>query len=95
MDQNKVSWKSKMTRHTLRRSLRNILIGAGSIFNLFPAPRPPLNRPKFLDRTDEEALASDLKAVGDDMRAAMKQIDEETGGDAADELDTWNDDGGQ
>lgn len=82
-------------RNTLRRSLRNMLIGAGSILNLFPAPRPPLSRPKFLDRTDEEALESDLKAVGDDMRAAMKQIDEETGGDAADELDTWNDDGGQ
>ena len=79
----------------MRRSLRNILIGAGSILNLFPAPRPPLQRPKFLDRTDEEALESDLKAVGDDMRAAMKEIDEEIGGDSADELDTWNDDGGQ
>ena len=79
----------------MRRSLRNILIGAGSILNLFPAPRPPLQRPKFLDRTDEEALESDLKAVGDDMRAAMKEIDEEIDGDSADELDTWNDDGGQ
>jgi hypothetical protein len=75
--------------------LRNLLIGAGSILNLFPAPRPPLQRPKFMDRTDEEALESDLKAVGDDMRAAMKEIDEEIGGDSADELGTWNDDGGQ
>ena len=57
--------------------LRNLLIGAGSIFNLFPAPSPPLRRPEFLDRTDEEALASDLKAVGDDMRAAMKELDKE------------------
>ena len=75
--------------------LRNLLRGAGSIFNLFPPPSAPLQRPKFLDRTDEEALESDLKAVGDDMRAAMKEIDEEIGGDSADELDTWNDDGGQ
>ena len=67
-----------MTRNTLRRSLRNILTGMGSIFNLFPAPRPPLTRPKFLDRTDEEALASDWQKVEDDMRGAMGQIDKET-----------------
>ncbi len=66
-----------MMRNTLRRSLRNILTGMGSILNLFPAPRPPLTRPKFLDRTDEEALASDWQAVGDDMRTAMKQVDKE------------------
>jgi hypothetical protein len=28
-------------------------------------------------RTDEEAIASDWKAVGDDIRAAMDQVDEE------------------
>ncbi len=66
-----------MTRNTLRRLLRNILIGAGSIFNLAPAPRPPLTRPKFLDRTDEEALASDWQEVGDAMRGAMGEMDKE------------------
>lgn len=65
-----------MTRNTLRRLLRNILIGAGSIFNLFPAPRPPLTRPKFMDRTDEEALESDWKAIGGDIQAAMKETDD-------------------
>lgn len=67
-----------MTRNTLRRLLRNILIGAGSIFNLSPAPRPPLTRPKFLDRTDAEALASDWQQVGDNMRGAMEQMDKES-----------------
>jgi len=62
----------------LRRSLRNILIGMGSIFDLCPAPRPPLTRPKFLDRTDAEALASDWQKVGDHMRGAMEQTDKET-----------------
>ena len=61
----------------MRRSLRNILTGMGAIFNLFPAPRPPLTSHKFLDRTDEEALESDWQAVGDDMRTAMKQVDKE------------------
>ncbi len=56
--------------------LRNLLIGMGSILDLCPAPRP-LSRPKFMDRTDEEALASDWQAVGDGLRVAMKKMDEE------------------
>jgi len=44
---------------------------------LSPAPRPPLTRPKFLDRTDEEALASDWQEVGDAMRGAMGEMDKE------------------
>lgn len=67
-----------MMRNTLRRSLRNILFGMGSILDLCPAPSPPIRRPKFMDRTDEEVLASDWQAVGDDMRAAMnKEIDDD------------------
>jgi len=54
-----------------------MLTGMGSIFNLFPAPSPPLTRPKFLDRTDEEALASDWQKVGDHMRGAIRQMDKE------------------
>jgi len=66
-----------MMRNTLRRSLRNMLKGAGSILNLFPAPSPPIELPKFLDRTDEEALASDWQKTGDAMRSAMnKEIDD-------------------
>ena len=60
----------------MRRLLRNMLIGAGSIFNLFPAPSPPIRRPKFMDRTDEEALESDWKAIGGDIQAAMKETDD-------------------
>lgn len=61
--------------------VRNIIIGMASIFDLFPAPRP-LSRPKFMDRTDEEALRSDWQAVGDDLRTAMKKMDEEIDRDA-------------
>ena len=83
--------------------LRSILIGMGSILNIFPAAavrRIKLTVPDTDDealRKDYEALRSDWEAVGGDMRTAMYEIDkdEETGGDAADELDTWNDDGGQ
>ncbi len=73
--------------------LRNLLAGMGSILDLFPHRRelqlPPV-------KTDEEALASDWQAVGGDIRAGMKQLDnviEEIAEEA--ELDTWNDDGGQ
>ncbi len=63
-----------MIRNTLRRLLRNMLIGAGSIFDLCPASRRKLELPRI--KTDEEALASDWQAVGDDMRAATKEIDD-------------------
>lgn len=64
-----------MMRNTLRRSLRNMLIGMGSIFDLFPAPRQEIQLPRVM--TDAEALASDWQAVGDDLRSAMsKEIDD-------------------
>lgn len=53
--------------------LRNLLIGMGSVFDLFPGPRKPLHFPRPV--SDEEAIRSDWQAVGDDLRAAMKKVD--------------------
>ncbi len=64
-----------MTRNTLRRSLRNILIGMGSILDLCPAPRKELQFPPI--KTDEEAIADAWQKVGDDLSVAMnKEIDD-------------------
>ena len=59
----------------MRRSLRNILIGMGSILDLCPAPRQELQFPPIM--TDEEAIADSWQKVGDDLRAVMnKEIDD-------------------
>lgn len=51
-----------------RRSMwRSLIKNSGSLFGFSST------RPAFMDRTDAEALASDWKAVGDDMRSAMRQ----------------------
>lgn len=60
----------------MRRSLRNMLKGAGSILNLFPAPSAPIELPKFLDRTDAEAIESDWKAICDWRATEMKETDD-------------------
>ncbi len=53
--------------------LRNLLVGMRSILDLFPHRRA-IQLPSI--KTDKEALASDWQAVGDDMRAAMKEFDD-------------------
>lgn len=49
------------------------LEGFGSIFELFPGnePAPEI---KISNQSDAEALKSDWKAVGDDMRAALSKF---------------------
>ncbi len=64
-----------MTRNILRRLLRNMLIGMGSIFDLCPAPRRELQFPPI--KTEEEAIADAWQKVGDDMRTVIdNEIDD-------------------
>ncbi len=56
----------------LPRWLAGFLKGAGSVLQICPPPSPTYEE-RF--GTDEELIASDWKAVGDDLRKAM---DEET-----------------
>ena len=64
----------------MKMKLRNFLDGAKTILNLLPEEDPRLTHPIRSYRTDAEALASDWKAVGGDMRRAMGRIDHETAG---------------
>jgi hypothetical protein len=53
-------------------TLHNFLRGAGSIFLIAPPPRTLAPNLPFLDRSDAEALASDWRMVGADLRAAIR-----------------------
>jgi hypothetical protein len=51
----------------MKRWLRNILDGMATI-TIYPRPMPPR---KFQLLSDEEAMAADWMAVGNDLRKAM------------------------
>ncbi len=62
----------------MKTKLQNFLDGAKTILNLLPEEDPRLTQPIRKYRNDAEALASDWKAVGNDLRRAMGKIDHET-----------------
>ena len=62
----------------MKAKLKNFLAGAKTILNMIPEEDPRLTQPIRKYRTDAEALASDWRAVGDDLRRAMGNIDHET-----------------
>ena len=49
------------------------LVGAGSIMDFYPSPPPPFYR------DDSEALAADMRTVGDAMWAALHRAEQEFG----------------
>ena len=57
--------------------MKSFLHGVASTISLFPERSRRVTRAKFLDRSDEEAIASDWVQVGNDLRKAMSQYDEE------------------
>ncbi len=64
----------------MKTRLQNFLDGAKTILNLLPEEDPRLTQPIRSYRTDAEALASDWRAVGGDLRRAMGRIDHEAAG---------------
>ena len=67
------------------RTLRNILIGAGRIFDLSGSygretmQRMKLRHDAMRKRTDSEALASDWAKIGEDMRKVLGRAESEYG----------------
>ncbi len=59
------------------RRIKNFLHRAASIMSLFPDRSRRVARPKFLDRSDSEAIANDWIQVGNDLRKAMGQYNAE------------------
>lgn len=57
--------------------LKNIMIDIGSIIDIYPSITPAQILTPHSCRTDTQALASDWQKVGDDMRFAMRQINDE------------------
>ena len=58
-----------------RPSLMSGVMSVLDIFSNFISPPKPQQSPEEIDR---EALLSDWKRVGDDLRAAMKQYERDT-----------------
>lgn len=57
--------------------LANTILGIGSIMNLYPNTVSAQISMPYFHQTDAQALASDWQKVGNDMRFAMAQIDNE------------------
>lgn len=53
------------------------MIDIGSIIDIYPSITPAQILTPHSCRTDTQALASDWQKVGDDMRFAMRQINDE------------------
>ncbi len=56
--------------------IKNLLRGASTVMSLYPNTGDEL-RMRFLDRSDAEALHDDWVKVGEDLRKAMSQYEQE------------------
>ena len=61
---------------TLRERTKHWLKGASTVLVLFPDTTTRM-RKQFLERSDAEALAGDWQRVGDDLRSAIGQYEDE------------------
>ena len=66
----------KQGNFTLRERFNHWLKGASTVLVLFPDTTTEM-RKRFLERTDAEALAGDWQRVGDDLRSAIGQYEDE------------------
>lgn len=66
----------KRVNFALRERFKHWLKGASTVLVLFPDTTTRM-RKRFLERSDAEALAGDWQRVGDDLRSAIGQYEDE------------------
>jgi hypothetical protein len=64
-----------LLNHQMKSTIRNILLGAATIGNIFPSASPPVIKPLYKPyASDADAIRSDWEAVGNDLKSVMKRV---------------------